>query len=278
MIARAGAPPAPAALPADRRLEWGPRGRSPDIGPPDGELHDANARVEAWLRELPAKAVVGWTSRHITLTHPFADGWVDVEVPRMMEAADVNWCWTILPEGESSHDPFSFAATFDGVVEVRRAREDGEAKATAILRSNDGTLSLDYLADGGDDIWDSVCRVISRPLMAALSAQSIRADDSAMSSPVWTPNGISRALERWMTEYLDRGDVRLQWRPELPINPIVDDAIADGSAEKRGEEPTYQLGERLHATGDAFDFLLGLPSDAAADIMRALNEAHGTTD
>ena len=52
--------------------------------------------IVQWLETQPRNEIVAWTSPHIWPEDPFATGFVDIEVPELLEKLRVMWLWTIV--------------------------------------------------------------------------------------------------------------------------------------------------------------------------------------
>lgn len=91
--------------------------------------------------------------------------------------------------------------------------------------------------------------------------------------PVWTPHAISLALNTWVATHVGRDDIGFVWDPQIPESEHVTKAKQIAAKLQAGEHvDSYTIGEGIAATGDAFDFLLGLPHTAAAEVTTQLAE------
>ena len=54
------------------------------------------SEIVSWFASQSPKSVVAWTSPHIWSEEPFATGFVDIEVPELLEKLGVMWLWTIV--------------------------------------------------------------------------------------------------------------------------------------------------------------------------------------
>lgn len=86
----------------------------------------------------------------------------------------------------------------------------------------------------------------------------------------WTPAAISRALEEWTRAHTGRDDLHFDWDPTLEsvMRWWYDDALRR-TAEGREK---FQISENVMASEDAFESLLEMPADIAAEIIGDLQE------
>jgi hypothetical protein len=54
------------------------------------------SEIVQWLEAQSRNEIVAWTSPHIWPEEPFAMGFVDIEVPELLEKLGVMWLWTIV--------------------------------------------------------------------------------------------------------------------------------------------------------------------------------------
>jgi len=67
-----------------------------------------------WLAAQPPNRVVGWTSAQISCDEPIAAGFVDVEVPELLEELGVIWLWTVVgPNDEVPGDELTIVLDRD---------------------------------------------------------------------------------------------------------------------------------------------------------------------
>lgn len=73
-------------------------------------------RIAEWMTALPPDSAIGWTSVDVTAEEPSASGWVDVEVPEILDLLQVGWVWTVIAPAErdaSLEDPLTLVVPPD---------------------------------------------------------------------------------------------------------------------------------------------------------------------
>jgi hypothetical protein len=78
---------------------------------------DEDSRVTIdYLRGLPDGAEVRWSSHHVSTSHPWASGWIDIRIVDE-GAPPMNWAWTIItkddPDGTRPEQLWQFVWPYD---------------------------------------------------------------------------------------------------------------------------------------------------------------------
>lgn len=95
----------------------------------------------------------------------------------------------------------------------------------------------------------------------------------------WTPAAISRALEEWTRAHTGRDDLNFDWDPTL--ESVMRWWYADAVRRVAEGREKFQVSENVMASEDAFESLLEMPADIAAEIisdMQAIAEGHARYD
>ena len=74
------------------------------------------SRTIEWIAALPSGSVIGWTSINMTAEEPIASGWVDVEVPEILDLLELGWTWTVVAPTDpdvSLEDPLALVVPPD---------------------------------------------------------------------------------------------------------------------------------------------------------------------
>ena len=66
-----------------------------------------------WFASQPPKSIVLWTSPHVWLEEPLPTGFVDIEVPELLEKLEVMWLWTIVDPQDQDQDELTIALEKD---------------------------------------------------------------------------------------------------------------------------------------------------------------------
>jgi hypothetical protein len=75
--------------------------------------HTYTAEIVQWLETQPRNGIVAWTSPHIRPEEPFPTGFVDIEVPELLEKLGVMWLWTIVDPQDQDQDELTIVLEKD---------------------------------------------------------------------------------------------------------------------------------------------------------------------
>jgi hypothetical protein len=268
---------------------------------------EGNDIALAWLRSTSAD-IISWNTHHFSMDHPFRSGWVDVFCPQLCDAVGWNWAWTVESpdtpvEGDGdAPDEFVLTVPKDAQLEMLPDpdRDRPGTPLQACLRLDDGrVLDLNWLLDDDTGEWadyrqrygdDSDWRwqrdlawsmdqgtepVEIDGIVYPPAATAFIADDGRtwLAHRVWTPTAISSGLTRWAADVAGRDDLQFSWDPQLPVSPVVQAAVDRMEQFRAGQLSTIQIAEGVVAVEPAFDWLLSLPPDDAAQITSTLRSA-----
>lgn len=211
---------------------------------PQGDL----ALLGDWLSGLPANTRVGWDEMSMDELSQFSSSWLDIHFQVGDNPAPV--MLTVVPAGQAdSLDDVELA--YDCQLEVVF---EGERVARLELRCEDSVVEVadPDLPGEIEESWNFFWR---RRL------QQLEGEDNRWAQPAWSREAIVGLLDRLALMY-GRQDLKFVFeRPELNEDELELNAEQD---------QTYQIGEGLYATGEAFGQLLDMPAEDAAAITEAL--------
>jgi len=212
-----------------------------------GDYMDESAqKIIDWLKGLPKNTVVKWGADCMNNKQPWGRRWVDINVPEINKALNLNWMWTIESVGrdeEEDPDICDIAVPFD--LDIHTACESGgpeEFKSFSVLRGTSLSLEqkgeLDRLVNDGEG------------------------ERMIYTEGGWSSEAISAALQQWVVTHANRPDIQFTWNPDAPESAILQEARAIAEEVTEGAK-TYDLGDGVRASEQMMDTLLEDPNTAA---------------
>lgn len=206
-------------------------------------------RIAAWLRVLPRGATIRWGENHALLAGAH-HGWVDVAVPAICDALDLNWVWTI--EGPDDADGSPDDPT---VIEL-----DYDLHVWAVWDPDRRWYLEGALAEPAGTTVDLT------PLERLAGEKPGRGIQIV---PAWSSDRIGRALTDWADRYAGRGDLRFEFDRSIH-SPMIDQLDEVMEAVEAGDAATYEIGPRVQVTDQVMDTLLEMDPDEAAELTERI--------
>lgn len=216
--------------------------------------------MERWIAALPEGARVSWSEDTIPVESRVTRGFLDVRVPELCREASLGWVWGV--EGPDLNDPGEgpLTITLDYDAEVEFTVRAGELVRASVVRP-DGSKT--EIPPGEVAHW-----------MGRAHPHAMDGEDQLSRVAVWTPEAVSGAISRWCAERAGRPDLEIVWDDDAEPSPLVralEQVAADLERDGLPEE-AVMIGEGVYALPDAFDELLAMDPQDAAQITGALSD------
>lgn len=217
------------------------------------------ANIAAELVQYPHGTTLAWGDTHkLIQDHYHSASWVDVKIPEICEKLQYGWLVTILNTEN---------------LNIEEEKPWPIYKQSPIIALEpDHTL---WSVWNRKTMWHNEKLLIVKNYKETPSQKELKqleklADEttgSIVETPLWSEKAINSVLQKWTIEQTGRDD----------INYVFDDAIGLEIVKKLEEridtEETYNIAENIEITGSAFQQLLDMPGDEAAELVETLQEA-----
>lgn len=215
---------------------------------------DSRVTIE-YLRGLPERAVVHWSSHHVSSDQPWTTHWLDIRISDE-EAPPTNWVWTIIghddADGTGPEQLWQFVWPYD--LDVHQVWDP---------------------VDGPVNVWPAQ-RGKPPPacIAAAYEPLAERVGGWYEVRGGWTVGAVGEALSRWAATHAERQDLRFVWDPESEPYPAIQQAMERARESAEGA-PAWDLGGGLTVVDGYMDELLAMDPDERREVMEALRRHLG---
>ena len=205
-----------------------------------------------YLQGLLRRAVVHWSSHHVSADEPWTTDWVDIRISDR-GAPPFNWAWTIIaeddPQSTSRGQLWQFAWPYD----------------VTVHRVLDPVMRPSHISTTARGVPLPESRVHEYRVLARASGGSYDVRGG------WTVETIGQALSHWAATHAARRDLRFEWESEGEPYPALKQAMERLRATDEGA-PVWALGDGLAVVDGFHDELLAMDPDEREALLGWLRE------
>ena len=217
------------------------------------------ANIVSEIVTYPQGATLAWGDTHKLIHDTYhSASWVDVKIPEICEKLQYGWLVTILNTENLDIEEEKPWPTYP--------------QSPVIALEPDHTLW---------SVWDKQTMWHNEELLVVknyketpnqnefeqLEKLADKTGGTIVETPLWSEEAINNILYEWTVAQTGRSDINYVFDNDIGLD------IVKKLEERIENEETYSIAENIEVTGSAFQQLLDMPSEEAAELVKTLQDA-----